>query len=148
MPTERKILYALGLLIIGGMIAIGAFSLGIYVGKSSWTLKQPALQSPQQGPGNIPNPDQGEPVNPPPKPDLVGKVISVTADTIEISTRNGLYSVVITEDTIYLQQGGGSVKPARLEDIQIGTNLAIIGKLSQDNRTLRGEIVVLLPGNQ
>lgn len=148
MTIERKILYSLGSLIIAGMIAVGSFSLGIYVGKSGWSINQPSLLNPQAEPGNIQNPDHNQPDNLPPKPDLIGRAISITADTITLSTPNGPRSISINEETVFLRQEGGTVKPASLEDIHAGNNLAIIGKLDPDNRLLRGEIVVILPGNK
>jgi hypothetical protein len=144
MTNERKILYALGLLIIIGMIAIGSFSLGIYIGKSGWDLKQPSMFNPEQQPR-----DMGDPQQPdgdlPPKPDLVGKVINLNFKSIEVATRNGLRSVVISAETIYLKQINGTTKPASLDEIQNGTNLAIIGELNTENRLLQAEIVVILP---
>lgn len=146
MTTERKILYALGSLIIAGVITIGAFSLGVYVGKSGWDLKQPSLISPRSNQANDQNQVQEETENLPPKPDLVGKVVNINSGSIELLTQNGVRSVVISQETIYLSQGGGSTKPASWDEIEAGTNLAIIGELDQNDRTLRAEIVVILLG--
>ena len=46
MTTERKLLYAFGALIIAGMIAVAAFSLGVYIGEQGWTLQAPSVAGP------------------------------------------------------------------------------------------------------
>ena len=83
MTTERKILIALGSLIIAGMIAVACFSLGVYVGTRGWTLKQPSLAGPQPPnapPGGQPGrPEGGQPQPNAPtgqqsKPTLIGVV--------------------------------------------------------------------------
>jgi len=152
MTKEQKFLYAFGLIIIGGIIAVGSFSLGVYTGKGGWVFKQPALTNPAQkprqafnGPANL---SQEKDQNLPPKPDLIGKTISISRDSIEINTRGGVRSVNITSNTIFLKQDAGSIKPALAEDIRARSLLAVIGDFGPNDRTLTADIIILLDSNK
>ena len=72
MANEKKILYVLGSIIIIGMIAIGSFSIGVYVGKQGWVIKEPSVTLPNQRPDQIPRNSQDTKqgnLDPPRQPD-------------------------------------------------------------------------------
>jgi len=157
MTKERKLLYAFGAVIIAGMIAIASFSLGVYVGKQGWTLKQPSMTGPAQPQVNPQRTPQVQPQSggqgqqpaggnqdTPRRPDLIGKVINVTAESLEVNTVDGLRSALIDEETIILKQVEGKEAPAQLGDIQRGVRVAIFGQFRDGGRTLICRLIVIL----
>ena len=145
MSNQQKVLYAFGLIIIAGIITIGSFSLGVYIGKNGWALNQPSItnpaQVPMQGAGN---PSLGMNQNSPTKPDLIGITISVNNNNIELNTKQGVYSVHITNQTVFLKQDAGRIKPIDPSLIMSGTPLAITGEFDPNNRSFSAEIIVFL----
>ncbi len=152
MTSERKILYVLGAIIIVSMIAVGSFSLGVYVGKQGWILNEPSVfgprQGPNQGPDGVQEPPQNRDDNLPPKPDLIGRVINISPSSLEVDTADGIRLILISDETVVSRQGEGNVETAHLSDIKIGVHIAVIGEFSDDGRTLTGEIIILLKPKQ
>jgi len=160
MTTERKILVALGSLIIAGMIAVACFSLGVYAGTQGWTLKQPPLAGPQPQPGQ-PQPgqpqlgqpgQQGEgpqpnmPTGQQPQPALIGVVRRVDDSSIAVRSEGVVRPITLTERTRYAHRTPeGEVVEAKLEDVQVGSGVAVFGPFSPDGHTLVADAVVVLP---
>ncbi|MDY7041402.1 MAG: hypothetical protein SVX38_11115 [Chloroflexota bacterium] len=146
MSTERKLLIAFGAIIISGIIAIGAFSLGVYVGEQGWTVSAPAVTGPGAG---LPQGGQPPPgAAPRREPDLIGPVQSLTDDGLTVETPQGPRMVTITEETRVLRVANGREEEARVEDLQRGMGVAIFGRFGDDGRTLVAEAVVILPPPQ
>ncbi len=148
MSTERKLLYAFGFIIIAGMIAAASFSLGVYIGKQGWTITKPSMT----GPGQPPVQPQGNPQDQPPggnsdtpnRPDLIGKVITVTTNSVELNTPDGLRSVSLTDNTRILKQAEGELEPASVNDIQPGIRIAVFGQFGDDGRSMTGQTIIML----
>lgn len=75
MSTGQKLLIASGVLTVVSIVAIAAFSLGVYVGERGWTAGPPAMAGPGglpkdpaggQPPGQPGQPPGGDPGQPPP----------------------------------------------------------------------------------
>jgi hypothetical protein len=165
MTTERKILIALGSLIVAGMIAVACFSLGVYVGTRGWTLKQPSLAGPQPPnaqPGGQPRPGQPQPGQPgqpgggqpqpnaptgqQSKPTLIGVVRRVDGNSLTVHAEGSPRLIALTERTKYAYRTPeGEIVEARLEDIEVGNGVAVFGPFSPDGRTLVADAVVVLP---
>ena len=174
MSTERRILIAVGSLIIAGVIAVACFSLGVYVGKQGWATERPLLAGPQPGPGdqpgqgqqppgqgqqpfappgNRPGPDQpgagGQQPNAPQgaqrQPSVVGVVRRVDEGNVTVEAREGTRRVTLTERTRFARRAQtGKLTAATVEDVQPGTEVAVLGPRSQDGRTLIADAVILL----
>jgi len=93
MSTERKLLIAFGAIIIAGIIAISAFSLGVYVGEQGWTLPPPSMA----GPGGKPPTGGQPPAGPAPghEPDLIGQIQSLADDSLTVRTPQGPRLVMV-----------------------------------------------------
>jgi len=148
MTTEQKLLIACGAIIIAGLIAIAAFSLGVYVGEQGWTLPEPSLVGPggprRPQPGQ-PGPGQPLPQQPGPRPDLVGRVRSVGDSSLTLDTPAGPRLVLVNAETTVQRQGDAGLEPASLSDLRRGDHVAVFGHLNDDGRTLRARAVVILP---
>ncbi|MFQ6013964.1 MAG: hypothetical protein ACE5NP_00800 [Anaerolineae bacterium] len=153
MTTGQKLLIAIGSFVLVTIIAIAAFSLGVYVGEHGWTRKGltfggPGQMPPPEGPAGGP----GQPGAPPPAPGLdhfgggppqvIGQVQSVTDTSITVRTPQGPRTVTVDEDTTVEKTEGGE---ADLSDIRRGTAIAVFGELSHDGRTLAAQHILILP---
>jgi hypothetical protein len=162
MTNERKILIAMGALLIAGMIAVACFSLGVYVGTQGWTLQQPSLAGPQpprqgqqqlppgqQQPGQPGQPGQAQPNAPAgqqPRPTLIGVVRHVDEKGITIHAEGAMRPVTLTERTRYAARTAeGQTVEAKLEDVEAGKGVAVYGTFSPDGHTLIADAVVVLP---
>jgi len=144
MSTERKLLIAFGAIIIAGIIAIGAFSLGVYVGEQGWTLPPPSMT----GPGGKPPTGGQPPAGPAPgrEPDLIGQIQSLADDSLTVRTPQGPRLVMVTEETRVLRVAEDrKEEEASLEDLQRGMGVAVFGSFGDDGRTLTAKTVVILP---
>jgi len=144
MSTERKLLIAFGAIIIAGIITIGAFSLGVYVGEQGWTLPPPSMT----GPGGKPPTGGQPPAGPAPgrEPDLIGQIQSLADDSLTVRTPQGPRLVMVTEETRVLRVAEGrKEEEASLEDLQRGMGVAVFGSFGDDGRTLTAKTVVILP---
>ena len=144
MSTERKLLIAFGAIIIAGIITIGAFSLGVYVGEQGWTLPPPSMT----GPGGKPPTGGQPPAGPAPgrEPDLIGQIQSLADDSLTVRTPQGPRLVMVTKETRVLRvTDGREEEEASLDDLQRGMGVAVFGSFGDDGRTLTAETVVILP---
>lgn len=166
MTTDRKLLIALGVLVIACMVSGASFSLGFFIGTQGWSIQspsaagpgagtrggvggQPGLQQPQQGfpgqqlqPGG---PQQQQDAAQQPRPDLFGVIVSVTDDSMELETEQGLRMVTLTDETSVRRRAEGGTNPADLSALHRGVNVAVIGEFEDDGHTLVARVVVILP---
>ena len=155
MTTERKLLYALGVLIIAGMIAVAAFSLGVYVGEQGWTLREPAVA----GPGGDAGPQQpgiqgGQGVQggaqPPPQgnlpagPAVIGIVNQISKENMVLETQEGMRSVLLDEDTRLVKRVGEKEEPAPFAELQRGSRVAVFGEFGNGGQVVTAELIVIL----
>jgi len=122
-------LIAGGVFTVVVIVAIAAFSLGVYVGEHGWTAGPPSIagsggppkspvggpspgqpgQSGQPPPGGQPGqPPRGSPGQPslgppgdllPGRPDVIGQVRSVAGDSITLGTPQGPRLVTVNDET-------------------------------------------------
>jgi preprotein translocase subunit YajC len=63
-------------------------------------------------------------------PRVVGKVTAVNGNTITLQTKNGTtWTITVNNDTQYLKDG----QPAALSDVQVGSQIAVVGLKTGDN---------------
>ena len=151
MTTGRKLLIAVGALVIVGMLLIAAFALGVYVGEHGWTRAGLTLQGPGGGgggPGKPPQGGDGAPGNPPPlpgggrRPDLVGRIRGIFEGTLVLVTPDGPRTIELDERTQVEMAGG---EPRSLDDLERGQQVAVFGRRNGDGQVLVAELIVLLP---
>ncbi len=162
MSVGRKLLIISGVGTVLLVVAIAAFSLGVYVGENGWTAGPPSMAGPggrpQQPQGTGPGPGQpgqpgqppgggqpfGQPAGlPPGPPDLIGQVRSMGDGDIALSTPQGLRTVMVNDETEV--KDVKSQAEASLADIQRGTHIAVFGQWEGDGRTLVAQTILLLP---
>jgi len=187
-----------GAILLGVVLLVAAFSLGVYVGRYGLTREglsysgpgmgaapvgagqAPGGQQPGQVPGNQPpgqvpgNPGQapgsgagqipgGQPPNQGPSsqgplpnapqalpsgldtpPRLIGRLIAISPDGLDLATPDGPRPVLLTADTVIEDGEGGALA---LSDLAPGDVVGIYGELSGGGagRTLTATRVVILP---
>lgn len=171
MSTTQKLLIVGGVFTVVIIVAIAAFSLGVYVGEQGWTAGPPSIAGPggpPQGPAGGQPP--GQPGQPPPggqpgqppggtgpgqppfgppgdlppgRPDVIGRVRSVAGDSITLETPQGPRLVTVNEETEVKQAEGE--EEASLEDIEPGTPVAVFGQFNGRGKTLVVQVIVILP---
>ena len=143
------------------MISTAAFSLGFYIGGTGWSIQAPSAagseglpggQQPrnpgqQQGlpgqqfqPGGQQQPGTGQQ----PRADLVGIILSVTDDSLEIETREGFRMVQLTEATFVSIHENNTDIPAELSDLEPGVRVAVFGQFDDAGQTLTARLVVIV----
>lgn len=160
MSRERKLLIITGAILIALIIAIAAFSLGVYVGVHGWTAGAPSVAGPGQkpalalgqgqqppaaGPGQ-PSPDAPDQAQP--RPQLTGRIRSVSGETITLDTSQGPRLFQVAEDVKVFRriQGQAREEPASLEQVLPGKHLAVYGYYEGNGgRRLIARRLVLLP---
>jgi hypothetical protein len=173
MTLERKLLIAIGALIVALIIAIGSFSLGLYVGQHGILPGPPSVA----GLGRLPQlpgvPDQPSPdaspdppvqldpgAQPPPsgfdQPNPAGRPPNLPPGPPDLV---GPLRAVDSEGlTIGTPQGPRLARveadmqvfdaqgvPLSLEAVTVGTRLAVFGHFTDDGRTMVAETIVILP---
>lgn len=158
MTRERAVLILVGASLIALLIAIASFSLGVYVGVHGWTAGPPSVAGPGRQPKQpAPPPDQGQgppgampppgdAARPGPRPQLVGRVRSVSGDTITVDTPQGPRLFRLSAEVQVFRAAEGGEQPASLDEVVPGELLAVFGRLEGDGaRQLTAERLVLLP---
>jgi hypothetical protein len=160
MSRDRKLLIITGAALIALIIAIAAFSLGVYVGVHGWTAGPPAVAGPgqklprppaQEGQppgGALQPPPTSAPGQPLPRPQLLGRVRSVSKDTITLDTAEGPRLFQVAEDVQVFRknQSEPGEGPASLEEVEPGEHLAVYGYFEGNGgRRLIAKRLVLLP---
>ena len=148
MSVGRKWLLGIGIGLLGTMLLIASFSMGVFVGERGMTQEklQPA------GPGGVPAAPQqpAQPV-PPDKPQegdqvpvLRGIVRRLSRDLITIETKDGTKMVQVSSDTAVRLTENGE-REGSLEDVKPGVGVAVIGRMDPDARMLRADTIVVFP---
>jgi hypothetical protein len=160
MSRDRRLLVLVGAILIAMIIAIAAFSLGVYVGVHGWTADPPAVAGPGvQGARPLdggrqpaatlePTPTPSAPGEPLPRPQLTGQVRSISGETITLDTPNGprLFQVGPDVRVFRRNQTGPGEEPASLEEVVPGEHLAVYGYFEGNgSHRLIAKRLVLLP---
>lgn len=165
MTRDRKALILIGAVLIGLLIAIAFFSLGVYVGVHGWTAGAPSVAGPARAanvqPGPIQPPQivptakptptpafiaQAGPLQGQPKPQMTGRVRSVSRDTVTLSTAEGSRLFELDPEVQVFRWDGRSEQPASLEEVLPGEHLAVYGRFVGDGgRRLVAARLLLLP---
>ena len=148
MSVGRKWLLGIGIGLLGTMLLIASFSLGVFVGERGMTREK--LQS--AGPRGVPAaPQQQAQPAPPDKsqegnqvPVLKGIVRRLSRDLITIETKDGTKMVQVSSDTAVRLAENGE-REGSLEDVKPGVGVAVIGRMDHDARMLRADTIVVFP---
>lgn len=169
-PGASRPLIAAGLIVLILMLVSAAFALGVYVGEHGWTRAglryQPGAgqlpgPNPQPGFGGGPLLGQGPPAAPsgagslrpgtgdlpaglpPGRPQITGRILGLSPDTLNLATPDGPRLVNLVSETRYLDSSGEAIS---LQDFQRGDIVAVFGRLTQGgNRQFQANLVVKLP---
>ncbi|MBW8010356.1 MAG: hypothetical protein FVQ83_03820 [Chloroflexi bacterium] len=165
MTTDRKLLIGLGALVIACMVSGASFSLGFFIGAQGWSIQSPSSAGPGAGPGGgfggqpggqsqqgFPGQisprggaQQQQGANQQPRPDLIGIIVSVTDDSLELETQEGFRMVTLTDETIVALREEDSTTPADRSELQRGVRVAVVGEFGDDGQTMTARVVVILP---
>jgi len=168
MSAERTVLIVTGTALIVLVVAIAAFSLGVYVGIHGWAAESPAVAGLGQRPAAAaqaaaqqaqlaagqPEPTTVQPVQTPgtawqsgPQPQLIGRVRSRSGATVTLNTAEGPRLVQLGPDVQVSQAVVGQPEvPASLDQVQPGQRLAVFGQFVGDGGgRLIARRLVLLP---
>lgn len=168
MSRERIVLIVTGTALIVLVVAIAAFSLGVYVGASGWTAGAPAVDGPGQRPaaaapggqpgrpaGDVPLPEQpgqvpGAAAPPGPQPQLIGRVRSLSGDMVTLDTPQGPRLFQLGPDVQISRVAEDQAElPASLQQVQPGRRLAVFGQFASDGAgRLVAHRLLLLPQAQ
>lgn len=144
MSGGGKVMLGLGAALIVAMMLVAAFSVGVYVGRHSWTDEGLSLAgpAPQQGQPPAAGPEGGVQL-PPRTPDLVGRVQAVDGPSLRLATPQGPRDVELLAETRVATAGG---QRAGLEALRPGIVVAIFGHRGASGHTLEADLVVILNG--
>jgi hypothetical protein len=156
MTLERKLLIAAGALILAFIIAVGFFSLGLYVGQYGLLPEAPSMagpggppqqpgagvQPPAGDPNRSPDPAERPPNLPSGPPDLVGRLRAINQQGLTIGAPQGPRQVLLDENTEVFDAQGESLS---LGVLRVGASLAVFGSLRDDGRTMVANTIVVLP---
>lgn len=165
MSRERIVLIVTGTILIVLVVAIAAFSLGVYVGVNGWAADVPAVAGPAQHPAAAAQ--AGAPAAPPvpmqpgqqpqaagpaaqltgPQPQLIGRVCSLNGDVMTLSTAEGprLFQLDPDVQVSRVVEGQAEV-PDSLDRVRPGQRLAVWGQFADDGgRRLVAHRLLLLP---
>jgi hypothetical protein len=122
------------------IVAAASFSAGLYLGQRGYVADleyrslnsglpagNPPRSGPQAGqpnPGGI-NPDGGPPGAPSWPPDLIGRLVSLTATELTLDTPKGQVTVSIDSSTKFIDEAGNTMSSA---DLKMGEVVAVFGK--------------------
>jgi hypothetical protein len=145
--AENRWLIVTGAVVLVLMLLIGAFSLGVYVGRHGLSPEglryqtvqpaAPALGEPGGGPAELP---QGLPAGP---PDGTGRIRGRSAAGIELATQEGPRLVEVDQSTQVTDMQGTSLT---LADLQRGDIVAVYGRIAfGDGQRLIATLIVRLP---
>ena len=148
MSGSRKWLLGIGIGLVGTMLLISSFSLGVFMGERGMMQEkvQPAgfggVPAAQQQPAQFAPPDrhqEGDQV-----PVLKGIVRRLSRDLITVETKDGTKMVQISSDTaVRLTENGEG--EGSLDDVKPGVEVAVIGRMDPDERMLRADVIVVFP---
>lgn len=166
MTLERKLLITTGSALIALIIAVGAFSLGVYFGANGWMAGPPTVAGPGGGLPRLPNPavppldgpdqqpanaqvqvpTQTNPGQTGPRPQLIGRVHTVSGETISLDTPQGSRQFQMGPNAQVFRATKGHEEPATADEIIPGEHLAVFGRVEGDGeKRLVALRIVLLP---
>ncbi len=134
-----------GALIIAGVLCIGVFSLGVYVGRHGLSQEGLQYQAPRQ------NDAQPQGVAPAPglsglpqrNPEAAGIIRRITRDQIDIGTRDGPRTILLSAQVEFRLEDG---RLGTRNDLQVGDLVAVFGQWTTGAaRELQAEVVIRLP---
>ncbi len=142
MVTNRKLIFAGGVVLVLVLI-IGAFSLGVYIGR--YGVSSQGLH--YQTAGGVPQIDRSQLTRPEGipegEPDVVGLVRGGTRDGIQLATKQGPKWIEVDANTSVLEISGGELG---LKDLRPRDLVAVFGEFSvDDGSTLLATYIVRLP---
>jgi hypothetical protein len=159
----EKRLSICGAILLGLILLVAVFSLGVYVGRYGLNREglsyagggQPGGQMPAQGvpqqPGQMPGPQQAVPNAPQPlppgldsPPQLIGRIIHISPDGLDLAAQDGLRPVQLTRETVFEDSEGNALA---LRDLARGNVVGVYGELSGEGagRTFTAARIVVLP---
>jgi hypothetical protein len=138
-----------GAVILLLMLLVGAFSLGVYVGEHGWTGSGLTYQP---GPGVLPLAPQDQ-SQPPGQgqfqgqgadgPRLIGRILEITPQALDLATPDGRRRVELHEGTRYREENGAQLQ---FSDLAQGDVVAIFGEvIAGDGGKLLAQLVLRLP---
>jgi len=142
MSSGQKLLIGLGIVLLGTMMLIGAFSLGVYVGAHGWTREGLRLQGPAPPPQ--PPAGQGMPALPRDRNVLYGRIRHLSGESITLDTPEGPRTVSVSNET-RVRWKDDEEREGTLQDLRFGMTVAVWGRFDPDIRMLRAEIVLIFP---
>ncbi|MEW6718088.1 MAG: hypothetical protein AB1345_11380 [Chloroflexota bacterium] len=155
--TLNRVLIPIGLLVLICMLVIGAFAIGVYVGERGWTqgggqaqadvgppaqVQQPNIKPvlPPSGAGN--QIQDLLPGLPPGRPQVIGRILQISPNVLELATSDGLRLVQLTSDTSYQEADGSSIT---LQDLKKRDQVAVFGTfVFGDSTQLQADVIVRL----
>jgi len=164
MQRSNRVLMIAGLVMTQIMLLVAVFALGIYVGRYGLTREGLVYQAGPggaAGPGGLPGRSaplpggvspgvapgqQGGGLPLPPgltePPQLIGRLLTITATALELATPQGPRQVLVDPDTTYMDEEGNTIT---LGDLEVGSVVGIYGEFGQDGRNVTAALVVILP---
>jgi hypothetical protein len=164
MVTNRSnwILITAGGMVLVLMLVTAAFALGVYVGEHGWTRDglQYAGGAPAAGPGQQNRPATGSGIHqngqslqggpgqapaglPPGRPQVSGRVLTISTSQVELATPDGRRSVTLVQGTRIQDEQGNTLA---VNDLKSGDFLAVFGTLIQgDGGLLQADLLIRLP---
>jgi hypothetical protein len=140
------------------MLVASSFSLGVYVGEHGWTRDGLSYSGPgqavrpglngkpaQDGPAGVgtPLPPQAPAGLPSGRPNLIGRIIQIHPQSIEVASASGPRVVILTFETRFLEQDGRVIT---VKDLQKGDAVAIYSRFTAgDGGEMQADFVVRLP---
>lgn len=140
MVTNRKLIIAGGVVLIL-VLLIGAFSLGVYIGRYGVTTEGLHYQAaiPQIDRSRLTRPEGIPEV----EPDIVGMIRASSRDGIQIATKQGPKWIEIDANTSVLEISGEEL---HVKDLRRSDLIAVFGELTiDDGSTLLATYIVRLP---
>lgn len=134
--VENRWQIAVGALILVAMLMAGAFSVGVYIGRHGLSGQGLRYQPP---PANQAPPTGGQA----PRPDVLGRLRSVSDQGFELATQSGPRLVAVDDETRLTDAQGQSLA---WDDLKQGDLLAVFGDFTAgDGRQLLARRVILVP---
>lgn len=129
-------------LIVGAVVLMlallaGAFSIGVYVGRYGLTGEGLRLQ-----PSDANRPMGNQPAGPGIEPALIGRLLRIQPDGLNLATQQGRRFVAVDAGTEWTDHQGTSLDP---QSLQPGDLIAIFGQFENGGDRLLAERVVRLP---
>ncbi len=127
--AENRWQIILGAVVLLVILLTGAFSLGIYVGRHGWGDEGLRYQ-PSGAEGGLGVPPGGQQNLAVDRPNLVGRIRTLSKLGIQLATQDGPRIVEVSENTSVEEEGGA---PITLTDLRLGDLIAVFGDFTPGN---------------